>query len=757
LPSTGSPRWYIYWHGWQLKISEILATGFKFNKDIMIYHRIKVVFVIAIASALRLNAQYTYPFQNPNLQIEQRIDNLLSLMTLDEKVSALSTNPSVPRLGVVGTGHVEGLHGLAKGGPSDWGHIDPAPSTIFPQAIGLAESWDKNVIKTVAFIEGYETRYIFQSPKYTRGGLVVRAPNADIGRDIRWGRTEECYGEDAWFNAQLVVEFVKGLQGDDSKYWLTASLMKHFLANSNEDDRVSSSSNFNERLFREYYSYPFYKGVTEGGSRAYMTAYNSYNGIPCIVHPVIKDITVNEWGQDGIVCSDGGAYTLLQTAHKYYPDKYIAAAKCVEAGINQFLDKYRGGVDTAILRGYLAETTIDSALRGVYRVMIKLGQLDPQEMVPYKFIGIVDTLEPWLTDKNKKAALEVTEKTIVLLKNENQLLPLDKSKIKNIAVIGPWADSVLLDWYSGTPPYTVSPLEGIKNKVGNSATIWFARNNMDNRAVELAKKADVVIFIAGNHPNGDDMGWAVCADPSYGREAVDRKSLDLPQESLIQEIYAVNPKTIVVLQSSFPYAINWTKANIPAILHMTHSSEETGNALANVLFGDCNPAGRLVQTWPKSINDLLPMMDYDITHGRTYMYSKAEPLYEFGYGLSYTTFEYSNLNVSSVSQPQKSGEVAISFDVKNTGNCDGDEVVQLYIRHLNSKVTRPNIELKGFSRVWIEKGKTQKVTLVFNSSDLAYWDETSRIFIVENEEVEILIGASSKDIRLKKNLKIMNF
>jgi beta-glucosidase len=271
--------------------------------------RLKVLLIVALLFTLKLRAQYEFPFQNPHLSAEVRIDNLLSLMTLDEKVTALSTDPSIPRLGVKGTRHVEGLHGLAMGGPSNWGRRNPAPTTIFPQAIGLAETWDREAISRVASVEGYEVRYMFQNKNYARGGLVVRAPNADLGRDIRWGRTEECYGEDAWYNAQMVVSFVKGLQGNDPNYWLTASLLKHFLANSYEGGRDSTSSDFSERLFREYYSYPFYKGITEGGSRAYMAAYNSYNGIPCTVHPMLKNITVNQWGQNGIICTDGGAYS----------------------------------------------------------------------------------------------------------------------------------------------------------------------------------------------------------------------------------------------------------------------------------------------------------------------------------------------------------------------------------------------------------------------------------------------------------------
>ena len=207
---------------------------------------------------------------------------------------------------------------------------------------------------------------MFQNPKYKRGGLVVRAPNADLGRDPRWGRTEECYGEDAWFNAEMVVSFIRGLQGDHPKYWKTASLMKHFLANSNENGRDSTSSDFSERLFREYYSYPFYKGVTAGGSRAYMAAYNRYNGIPCTVHPMLKDITVDEWGQDGIICTDGGAYRQLVSSHQYFPDLNLAAAACIKAGINQFLDNYREGVYGALANGYLAVSRILIRCSGVF-------------------------------------------------------------------------------------------------------------------------------------------------------------------------------------------------------------------------------------------------------------------------------------------------------------------------------------------------------------------------------------------------------
>jgi beta-glucosidase len=715
--------------------------------------RIFMACVLSISGTLLARK---YPFQNPNLSIEERVDNIISLLTLDEKIACLSADPSVSRLDLKGTRHVEGLHGLAKGGPSNWGQRDPVTTTIFPQAIGLAESWDPEVLKRVASIESYETRYIFQSPKYRKGGLVVRAPNADLGRDPRWGRTEECYGEDAWFNGTMTVAFVKGLQGDNPKYWRTASLMKHFLANSNENGRSSSSSNFDERLLREYYSYPFWRGIIEGGSCAYMASYNAYNGIPMTVNPILKDITINEWGLNGIICTDGGAFSLLVTDHKYYPNLNKAAAACIRAGINQFLDRtYREGVDGALADGYMTEATIDSVLKGNFMVMIKLGLLDPPEMVPYSSIGISDTTDPWLTEENQLTAREITQKTIVLLKNSKNLLPLDKGKIKSIAVIGPHADEVLLDWYSGTPPYTISLLAGIKNKVGDAVEVKYAKDNTDGAAVTLAKTADVAIVCVGNHPTCDSAPFGECPTPSDGKEAVDRRIIILEQEKLIKEVYSANPNTIVILVSSFPYAINWTQENVPAILHMTHASQEMGNALADVLFGDYNPGGRLVQTWPKSMDQLPPMMEYDIRKGHTYMYFKGEPLFPFGFGLSYTTFSYSNLKVSSI-KLKSDGGIIVRVTIQNSGNRTGDEVVQLYVKHLNSKIDRPLKEIKGFKRVTLKPNESRIVEIPLKAEILAYWDVKKHCFMVEEDRIQIMVGTSSSDTRLRDTIDVVH-
>ena len=691
-----------------------------------------------------LYAQYQYPFQNPKLDVEKRIDDIISLLTLDEKILCLGTNPTIPRLGIKGSGHIEGLHGVALGGPGNWGRRKLVTTTTFPQSYGLAETWDTALIRRVAATEAYEARYIFQSEKYNTGALVVRAPNADIGRDPRWGRTEECYGEDAWFNGCMVQAYVKGLQGNDPKYWMTASLMKHFLANSNEDNRVRSSSDFDERLFREYYSLPFRMGI-EAGSRAFMAAYNKYNGIPMMVNPVLKDITVKEWGQNGIICSDGGALGLLWKEHKYYPDSAWAAAAAVKAGINQFLDKYLNPVRKALSDGLLKESDIDEVIRGDFRVMIKLGLLDPPGMVPYA--SIKDGEEPWLGTKNKELVKEVTQKSIVLLKNENNFLPLDKNKIKSIVVIGPYANQVLLDWYSGTPPYTISSLEGIKNKLGNNVSVQWTTGKDADSVKALAGSVDYVIMVVGNH-TWCNAGWEQCPTPSDGKEAVDRKTIYLEQEELIKQVYRINPKTVVVLIASFPYAITWTQHNIPAIIHLTHNSQEEGTALADVLFGDYNPGGRLVQTWPRSMEQLPPMMDYNIRNGRTYMYFKGKPLYPFGYGLSYTTFAYSNFKLNSKTI-KSNGEVTVSVDITNTDKRVGDEVAQLYIQHLHSVVDRPHKELKAFKRITLKQGEKKTIELKFKVNDLKYWDENLHRFVLEEDKIKLMVGSSSADIKFQ--------
>jgi len=693
-------------------------------------------------------------YSNPLAPVEARITDLLARMTLEEKIDAFGTNPTVPRLGVVGTGHVEGLHGLALGGPGGWEGRNQTviPTTQFPQARGLGQTWDPELLRQAAAIEAYETRYAFG--KYHRGGLVVRAPNADLSRDPRWGRSEESYGEDPFQTGTMATAFARGLQGDGT-YWMTASLLKHFLANSNEDGRDGSSSDFDERLFHEYYAVPFRMAIEDGKANAFMTSYNAWNHMPMTANPVLRDVVMRDWGFDGIICTDAGALTNMVKAHHVFQTMPEAAAAAIHAGINQFLDTYKPAVEDALKQGILKEADLDKNLRGVFRVMVRLGMLDPNSRVPEARIGLDNSTgeDPWNTSASHALVRKVTDESIVLLKNQSELLPLDSSRLKSIAVIGPLANKVALDWYSGTPPYVVTPLEGIRIRAGSGVKVESSDGTDLSEVSALAKRSDIAIVIIGNHPTCD-AGWMKCPVPSDGKEAIDRKSLTLAQEEIARAALAANPKTIVVLQTSFPYTTLWTDEHIPAILEMTHNSQEQGNALADVLFGDYNPAGRLTQTWVQSEADLPPMMDYNIRHGRTYLYLKSKPLYAFGYGLSYTTFAYSHLQVSRTKLASK--EIAtVSVDVRNTGPRDGDEVVQLYVSHKRSTVERPVEELKGFQRITLKAGQSHTVTLPLAAKDLAYWQDSSHAFMVEPDSVEIRVGGSSDNLPLQATVQVV--
>lgn len=756
--------------------------------------------LFCLSLGLAASAQKTYAFRDTTLSDEQRIDHLLSLLTLDEKINLLSTDLGVPRFGIPRCGHYEGLHGLTLGGPAMWGgrrqtedgKIVPTdcPTTIFPQSYGLGSTWDISLVQKVAEQASEEARYYMQTTLNPRHALVMRAPNADLARDPRWGRTEESFGEDAFLTARLTIASVRGLQGSNPRYWRTASLMKHFLANSNEDGRDSTSSDFDNRLFREYYAYPFYKGITEGGSHAFMAAYNSWNGIPMTIHPCLEEIARKQWGVNGIICTDGGALKLLIEAHKTFPTLTEGAAAVVKATTGQFLDTYLPYIKEALEKGMVSEADIDKAIRGNLFVALKLGLLDGEDSRnPYLAIGRDSTATPpFMTAEARQLAREVTAKSIVLLKNApasadrnapasvigntsattagNQpsaspdapviqseaknLLPLDAGKLRKIAVIGPYSDKIVQDWYSGTPPYETTILAGIRSAVPAATEIIHAADNSMGRAERAAAAADVAIVCVGNHPFGTRTDWKFSPVPSDGREAVDRKSLMLPDEDLVKQVLKANPNTILVLVSSFPYTINWSQEHVPAIVHITHCSQEQGNGLADVLFGKVNPAGRTVQTWVKDITDLPPMMDYDIRNGRTYMYFQGKALYPFGHGLSYSAFNYEA--IKSIKKNKE--EILVTVSIKNTSARDGEEVVQLYASYPESKVERPMKQLRAFERVPIKAGETKEVVLTVPKEELGYWKEEKQSFVVEPGTVKLLVGASSEDIRLEGKVKV---
>jgi beta-glucosidase len=462
---------------------------------------------------------------------------------------------------------------------------------------------------------------------------------------------------------------------------------------------------------------------------------------------------MKEWGFDGILCTDGGGLSNLVKEHHAFKTMPEATAAAIHAGINQFLDNFKQPLTDALAQGLLTEADLDRNLRGVFRVMIKLGMLDGIGPVPQAKLGLQDTADPWNTAAPRALVRKVTDESIVLLKNDASFLPLDPNRLKSIAVIGPLADKVILDWYSGTPPYTVTPYAGIKAAASGAKVSYLDGKDLA-AAAALAKASDVAIVVIGNHP-WCDAGWEKCPLPSDGKEAVDRKSLTLEQEEIAKAVYAANPRTVVVLQASFPYTTNWSQEHIPAILEMTHNSQEQGNGLADVLFGAYNPGGKLTQTWVKDMADLPPMMDYNLRDGRTYLYAKQKPLYPFGYGLSYTTFAYSHLKLDRA-QLHSGETVKVSVDVKNTGSREGDEVVELYVSHVGSKVERPQQELKGFARVHLKAGETRPVSLNLPAASLTYWDQAAKAFVLEADKVEVKVGGSSDKLPVSATLPIAN-
>jgi beta-glucosidase len=470
--------------------------------------------------------------------MEKRIDNLLSLMTIDEKVNCLSTNTGVPRLGVMNYGSSEGIHGVVQRGGR--GKRLPITTTQFPQPPGMGESWDSDLVRQAGDVEGYEARFITQTEKYNRQILMLWGPQADLARDPRWGRSEEVYGEDPFFNGTMVAAFAKGLEGDDPKYWQAAPLLKHFLANSNEDHRTESSSNFDQRLFWEYYSVPFRMGFQDGGARGVMASYNAWNGTAMAINPILKSIVRNQWGVD-VISSDGGAVKLLVDPRHLFPNQKEAVVACLKAGINQFLERYQDETKQALKEGEITEAEIDALLRPKFRITIRLGLLDPPEMVPHT--KIKDAPDPWNTEKDRAVSKQMALESVVLLKNDNGFLPLKKDAIKSIAVIGPLVNSVHWDWYGGTPPYTVTPLEGIKAVLGLDVKVNYAESELGNAAIDAAKSSDVAVVVIGNDPTcGPDMahdwhssvdggGTIACTVPSDGRKDATGRSSRWPRNN----------------------------------------------------------------------------------------------------------------------------------------------------------------------------------------------------------------------------------
>jgi beta-glucosidase len=733
-----------------------------------------VLGILLLAVGLPVSAQQPV-YLDPAQPMDKRLDDLLQRLTPDEKTSLLSTTaPAIERLKIPAmNGWNQSLHGIV------W----TKPTTMFPVPISMAATWDPALVHDVAAAIADEGRAIYNywptvsgktelvrgqavtvtasGERISHNGLVYRSPVINMDRDPRWGRIWEAFGEDPLLASRTTVAYVKGTQGDDPKYLKLAATLKHYAVYNEERDRVSTSTDLvSERMLREYYLPQFKAGIMAGHAASIMSSYNGINGMPNVENKLLlTDILRDEWKFNGFVVPDSGAVQNLVTAHRKYPTLEEAAAKTILAGSDLDDGAYARALPKALAEGLLTEKDIDQSLRRVLTVRFRLGEFDPPEMVPYSKIG------PEMIDSpaHRQLALRTAQESIVLLTNENSFLPLDKSRIKTLAVIGPFADFAQTGPnYTGQYSKFVKPLEGIQQKVGSGTKVLYARGSgileSDNpeasvaEAVSAAKNADVAILFVG-------------INEVVEREGIDRDSLNLPpvQLKLLRSVLEANPKTVVVLLNGGPVSLAPPRfggggpgpraMDIPAVLDMFWAGEEGGTAVADVLFGDYNPGAKLPYTVYAGERDLPPMSEYDITKGFTYMYFDGKPAYAFGRGLSYTTFDYSNLKLSS-NQIASDGQVTVQVDVQNSGQRAGDEVVQLYVHDADASVKRPKEQLAGFERISLKPGEKKTVSFSLPAEQLSYWDSGKEAFVVKPGGVDAMVGSASDDIRQKARFQI---
>lgn len=647
----------------------------------------------------------------------------------------------------------EALHGVARAGLA----------TSFPQSVGLGSTWDPQLIKACMDVASTEARA--HHNVYNKK-LTYWSPTINIQRDPRWGRNEESYSEDPYLLSRMAVAFVEGFQGSDENYLKAVATVKHFVANNSEYNRHTGSSDISMRWLREYYLPAFRAAIEEAGAYSVMSAYNAVNGIPVSADPwLLTEVLRNEWGFEGYVVSDCGAVSDVVHKHKFETDKEKAVALIAKAGTDlecetceteQFLyDKYLMG---AVEKGYISEEDIDINVKRLFRARMLLGEFDPPELVPFTKISREDIDTP----ENQELALEAARKSLVLLKN-NKTLPLDRKKIKSIAVIGPNADRTVLGGYSGSPSVRIDPLTGIRELAGNDVDVKFARGceitdkveidwdeekkesimqTLDEEetikeAAALAKQCDLAILCLGTNLD-------------IANEAADRLNLELPgnQLELVKAVRKANPNTVAILINGMPLNLEWLDQEIPAILEAWYPGQSGGKAIAEALFGEYNPGGKLPVTFHRGVKDLPPLGDYDITKGRTYWFYEGDVLYPFGHGLSYTTFEYSELYTDKSVLNESDESLELKLTITNTGEVAGEEVVQVYIHQAKSAFLQPLKKLREFERIGLEVGESKEVVFSLDRTDVEFWNEAEGDWFVEKGDYEIQVGSSSSDIRL---------
>lgn len=730
------------------------------------------VLVIVLCLPLWASAQSIY--LDPSQPIDKRVDDLMRQLTPAEKTSLLSTTaPDIERLKIPAmNGWNQSLHGIV------W----TQPTTMFPVPISMAATWDPPLVHDVAGAIADEGRAVYNywhtvqgttetfrgqqvtvtadGKRIAHNGLVYRSPVINMDRDPRWGRIWETFGEDPLLASRTTVAYVQGTQGSNPKYLELAATLKHYAAYDDERDRVKTANDeVPERILMDYYLPQFKAGIMAGKASSIMSSYNGINGMPNAENKMmLTDILRGQWGFQGFVVPDSGAVRNLVQEYRKYPTLEIAAAKTVLAGSDLDDGSYAIALPKALDEGLLTQNDIDQSLRRVLKIRFRLGEFDPPGMVPYSKLGpdVIDSAA------HRQLALRTARESIVLLANENHLLPLDRSKIKTLAVIGPFADYAQTGPnYTGEYSKFVKPLEGIQEKVGSGVKVLYARGSgileTDNpeaslaQAVSAAKQADAAILFVGTNQLTE-------------REGINRESLNLPpvQLRLVQQVTQANPKTVIVLLNGGPISLappfrggarRGTEVRYPTVLDMFWAGEEGGTAIADVLFGDYNPSGRLPYTVYASERGMPPMTEYDISKGFTYMYAMEKPLFAFGRGLSYTTFAYSNLNISS-SQVGSNGTVHIHVDVKNTGDRAGDEVVQLYVRNNDKSTFQPREQLQGFERVGLKPGETKTVDFTLPVEQLAYWSPGKHAYVIDPGTFDVMVGSASDDIRQQGSLTV---
>ncbi|MDR1342040.1 MAG: glycoside hydrolase family 3 C-terminal domain-containing protein [Prevotellaceae bacterium] len=691
-------------------------------------------------------ASYEYPFQNPSLSVEQRAGDIVSRLTLDEKVAQmLNKTPAIERLGIPPYDWWnECLHGVGR---------TKYKVTVYPQAIGMAAGWDAAAMKQMAAYTAEEGRAVYNASRAKADysiyhGLTYWTPNINIFRDPRWGRGQETYGEDPFLTATLGKNFVTGLQGDDKTYLKAAACAKHYAVHSGPE---SSRHTFNVAVSSydlwDTYLPAFQTLVKEARVAGVMCAYNAFDGQPCCgSNKLMLDILRNEWGFTGYVTSDCGAIDNFYRTHKTHPDAPHAAADAVAHGtdVDCGNEAYRGLLE-AVQEGIISESQLDASLQRLFAIRVRLGMFDPPAKAPFSHIDTA-ALEK---AEHKAHALKMARQSLVLLKNDG-LLPLEKSKVKTIAVLGANANTpyVQLGNYNGFPTRIITPLDGIREKLPDAEVIYeqagdLVLDSADVLAVaDKVKSADVIIFAGGLSPRIEGEELRVKLPGFFGG---DRTSILLPpvQTRLLKALKATGKPVVLVLMNGGAVATPWESENLNAIVEAWYGGEAAGAAIADVLFGDYNPSGHLPVTFYAADNDLPDFEDYSMAN-RTYKYFKGKTLYPFGYGLSYTDFAYEWAQAPAAEYAQDAS-IRCAVNIKNIGSKDGDAVAQVYIKYPQTGRMLPLKELCAFERKSLSSGSAYRLEISIPVARLAKWDELSGQLLTPSGEYTIYAGSHSED------------